>query len=80
MKNKGQVTVEIVLVLVISLAMLQTLKLAIKEKQIVGEFITTPWLFVGGMMESGAWKKKGEAMESHPLADNKKVITITPAN
>ena len=76
-RQKGQVTVEIVLVLVISLAMAQVLRLAIKEKQIVQEFITTPWLVVSGMMESGTWKKKGEAISEHPLSHKKKVVTIT---
>ncbi len=65
--TKGQATVEMVLILTILLGISFYLKNElITGKDIFVKFITTPWTYIGGMMESGVWAKKDDAQKYHP--------------
>ena len=71
MKNKksqsGQMTVEMVLILVILLGIASFVNTQLKEQEILQKFISVPWVMVSNMMESGVWKSdRNEARRLHP--------------
>ncbi|MDE0518512.1 MAG: hypothetical protein OXH36_03005 [Bdellovibrionales bacterium] len=67
-KPKGQITVELVLLLVAmvgaSYFVLNQFKLP--NKNPFYNFISNPWKTIGGMIESGSWQKRAAAKSKHP--------------
>ena len=65
--KKGQMTVEMVLLLV---ALMSTVYLArdvlVDDAEMVDQFIFGPWKTIAGMIESGVWKEKTQAIPEHP--------------
>ena len=68
--QKGQATVEMVLLLslmvIMSYLVLKFFKSEDKESQPVYNFISGPWKTIGGMIESGSWAKRSNARPNHP--------------
>lgn len=68
--QKGQATVEMVLLLALMVAMsylvLEFFKGDDRRNQPVYNFISGPWKTIGGMIESGSWAKRSDAMPDHP--------------
>ena len=64
--QKGQATVEMVLLLAVMVTMSYLVLKGFKEGKLVYNFISGPWKTIGGMIESGNWAKRQDAMENHP--------------
>lgn len=69
--QKGQMIVEMVLFLTITmftsyLLLNKLFKSPNKTQNPVYLFISKPWKSIGGMMESGAWLTRQEALKQHP--------------
>ena len=69
--QKGQITVEMVLLLAVMVSMSYLLlntvfKKSNKTSEPIYAFISGPWKTIGGMMESGSWAKKEDAIKDHP--------------
>ena len=66
-KIKGQAMVELVLIMALLLGAAVLVRSQFIEKEnIFTAFITTPWKRIGGMMESGVWEERDQALASHP--------------
>ncbi len=67
MGKKGQITVEMVLILAILLFIGYTVRSNFMDKhRLFSAFILTPWEQIGGMMESGVWGKRNQVRSKHP--------------
>ena len=64
--NKGQMVVEIVLILSIFVSSIYFLSRQFNNIEPFDAFVTGPWKTVAGMIESGTWKKKQLARGDHP--------------
>ena len=65
--RKGQVTLEMVLLLAAMVTMSYFVLKNFKETtEPVYNFISGPWETIKGMIESGAWAKRPDAMLNHP--------------
>ena len=65
--QKGQMTIEMVLILVALITMSYfVLKKFDEEIKPVTNFIVAPWITIAGMMESGIWLDVKKAREKHP--------------
>lgn len=65
--QKGQATVEMVLLLSAMVAMSYFVLKNFKETtKPVYNFISGPWKTIGGMIESGSWAKRPDAISNHP--------------
>ena len=65
-KQRGQITVEIVLLLVVMIGASYLALEKFKVQKPVYNFISNPWKTIGGMIESGSWQKRAEARKDHP--------------
>jgi len=65
-QKRGQITVEMVLLLAVMVAAVYMVQAGFKEHKPVYNFISGPWKTIGGMMESGSWAKRKPARENHP--------------
>ena len=65
--HKGQMTIEMVLILTALVTMSYfVLKKFDEEIEPVTNFVVAPWVTVKGMMESGIWKDVDAARKEHP--------------
>ena len=65
--QKGQMTIEMVLILVVLITMSYfVLKKFDEEIEPVTNFVVAPWVTVKGMMESGIWLEADAARAEHP--------------
>ena len=65
--QKGQMTIEMVLILTALITMSYfVLKKFDEDIEPVTKFVVAPWVTVKGMMESGIWLEAGDAREKHP--------------
>ncbi|MDE0119488.1 MAG: hypothetical protein OXM55_05720 [Bdellovibrionales bacterium] len=65
-KQKGQITVEMVLLLVVMIGMSYLVLKEFQVQKLFKNFISNPWKTIGGMIESGSWQKQPEAKRDHP--------------
>ena len=65
-KPKGQITVELVLLLVAMVGASYLVLDQFKLQKPFYNFISNPWKTIGGMIESGSWQKRADAKTKHP--------------
>jgi hypothetical protein len=66
LKNqKGQMTMEAVLLLVIMVSMFTVVHRQISSRNLLSTIVRGPWEYVGGMISNGVWKA-GNTKEMHP--------------
>jgi len=64
---KGQMTVEMTLILIALVGLVGFATERFKEYEVLQNFITTPWKVVSHMMEFGVWEKDRETAKlQHP--------------
>ena len=65
--SKGQVTVEYILLAVVSIVLMQVAFKQIKEGDYFKDFVSGPNQIIGNMMENGTWNiDSDEARRLHP--------------
>ena len=65
-QKKGQATVEMVLLLSAMIAVVYLVQTNFQTSKPIYNFISGPWKTIGGMIESGSWKKRASARDDHP--------------
>lgn len=66
LKNqKGQMTIEAVLLLVIMVAMFTVVHRQISSRNMLSSIVRGPWEYVSGMISNGVWKA-GDSKKMHP--------------
>lgn len=66
-KKKGQVTLEMALLILVMLGMIKIVQNWADEINIFGKFLIEPWMQVRVMMESGVWNNDADAARDlHP--------------
>lgn len=67
MNKKGQITVELVLIMVILLFIANFVRSQFMDQhRLFSAFILTPWNQIGGMIESGVWGEREGVLHQHP--------------
>lgn len=64
--NKGQMTVEAVLIVTLFVTLAIMAKQMLNEKKILSAMIDKPWSYIAGMVESGVWMPSDQAKLEHP--------------
>ena len=65
--QSGQMTLEMVLLLVALFGFVSFASTQLKEQEVLKQFITSPWVAVSNMMQSGVWNiNREEAKRNHP--------------
>ena len=64
--NRGQMTVEAVLLLVIALAFAKVGTGAIKEQDFLRKMVSGPWMYLQGMIQNGVWSEANSGSDIHP--------------
>lgn len=63
----GQVTVEFVLLLTFFVIIATVISNNIRAGNWAEKLVKTPWSYLSGMIESGAWVESDRAREKHPV-------------
>jgi hypothetical protein len=63
--QKGQMTMEAVLLLVIIVAMFTLVHRQISDRNMLSSLVRGPWGYVSGMISNGVWKG-GDTKSMHP--------------
>lgn len=66
--QRGQMTIELVLVLAILTGLAIVISREARDRQLLATIIEGPWLPLQGMIEDGVWVKAGASKEFHPGA------------
>ena len=66
LKNKGQLTVEAVLILAMLVALITVGTRALRDNQILADIVESPWNHVAGMIENGVWGPPEQGRSRHP--------------
>lgn len=67
MSQRGQVTVEAVLIIVVMMALFTLVQRSLfKDKEYLSNFIEQPWLVVSGLIENGAPGDPEKGRIKHP--------------
>ncbi len=67
LNQKGQATIEAVLIMVVMVGVFQLITNKFKEDDLIKEYIQKPWQSrVAGMIENGAWGTPDETNPLHP--------------
>ena len=64
--QKGQATLEMVLILAVMISLSYLVLNEFKQGEIVHSFISKPWKTINGMIESGSWAERANARANHP--------------
>ncbi len=64
--NRGQMTVEAVLLLVVFVAFMQVANGTIKEQEFLKKMVSGPWSFLQGMIQNGVWSEGNTGSDIHP--------------
>jgi hypothetical protein len=64
--QKGQMTIEAVLLLVIFVAMFKMVQQSIKDKNFLSNMVSGPWTYVQGMIQNGVWAPGDAGAATHP--------------
>ena len=65
--QKGQVTIEYILLTIVLLAGMRLLFNSVKDSDMLNSFVSGPNEIIGNMMENGVWDiDEGKAREKHP--------------
>lgn len=67
MKNhRGQVTIEIVLILVVSVGVALAVSKGFRENQFFANLVSGPWRSLAGLIQNGSWGSPEKTMSRHP--------------
>ena len=84
--QKGQATVEAILIMTIFLAASMTISQAFSKNNYFASMIEGPWDFVDGMIRDGVWMKSSQSAVNNPngrkrqgTMESKNVHTANPA-
>ena len=67
MKNqKGQMTIEAVLILTLMVSLIFVITKGIKQRQYFTKLVEKPWSYVAGMIENAYWAPVARGREKHP--------------
>ena len=75
--SRGQVVIENVLLLVLSVGILFSVSRLLKERQVISNLVYGPQEKIAGMTESGVWASPEEARKDHPNS-TKRILTVVP--
>jgi hypothetical protein len=64
--QKGQMTIEAVMLLVIALAFAKVSTAAIKEQDFLRNMVSGPWTYLQGMIQNGVWSDGNNSSNLHP--------------
>ena len=64
--QKGQITVEAVLIFAIVASVTIAASRTIKSQNWAAELTRSPWALIAGMTEAGVWRDKKDAIKEHP--------------
>jgi|GEM_PF-942450 len=64
--QKGQATIEAVLIMTALMAVLTLTVNLIREKNVLAELVERPWSMLGGMIENGVWEPRETGAARHP--------------
>ncbi len=64
--NKGQLTVEAVLLVTIFASIMFAGSRAMKENNILSSLVENPWRYIAGMIENGVWMPPEQGRGTHP--------------
>jgi hypothetical protein len=64
--NKGQMTIEAVLLMTIMVAFFATTRKIISGQNYMSKLVSGPWSHVAGMIENGVWKPALTSKQLHP--------------
>lgn len=64
--ERGQQTLEAILLLVVFLAMSLAFSRSFQSRNLFARVISDPWDWIAGMTESGVWAKSSAARDLHP--------------
>ena len=72
---KGQITVEIILLLSLFLFFTTIISTVLKDSEVAKTIIGKPWKMVSGMIESGTWAESNgdDIHQSHPVIADRQV-------
>jgi hypothetical protein len=64
--QKGQMTIEMVLIVVLLTGIAMTISKSMRSNNVMSTLIEGPWLPIRGMIEDGVWMKPADAKLHHP--------------
>ncbi len=64
--QKGQMTLEAVLIMVIGMTFVTVASSEIKKKNIMGTLVAEPWGYIQGMIQNGIWAQASAGQNDHP--------------
>ena len=65
--RQGQLTVEMLLIMVVLVSLIYLAREHLMERNnMFVAFITTPWKYIDGMIESGVWGENTSVRNNHP--------------
>ena len=64
--QRGQVTTEMILMLVVFMAVASIVTAAFKEGNFVATVVSGPWRAIAGMAENGVWAAPASSLKQHP--------------
>lgn len=64
--QKGQVTIEAILLMIFSVALFTFISKKFKDEGYVEKLVKGPWNSVAGMIENGVWGTPQETVSFHP--------------
>lgn len=66
-KQKGQLIIEAMLIMMLALAAGVLIKKRFADKNFIGALVAGPWGQISGMASNGNWKKVEEGKSLHPM-------------
>ena len=78
--KKGQLAVEMVLLLALVVGIFVAVSATFRSEQLVARTIATPWTHLAGMIQNGVWGPREDGMTLHPLYSADGFRITTPIN
>lgn len=64
--NSGQMTVEMILIMVILVSLTLFVSNKFKEDELLAAVVSKPWLVLAGMLQNGVWQPVEQSNAMHP--------------
>ena len=74
--QKGQITVEAVLILTLFVGMGIAANRILMRANLASSLVRNPWSLMAGMIEAGVWRTQDQAMQNHPNLDINRRLSI----
>ncbi len=66
MNQKGQLTIEAILIMVVLTSIALTFSRFVKSNNLIASVVEGPWKPIQGMIENGVWETGDKAKSHHP--------------